>query len=124
MTTAAVELASTVLLMTTADVASLRAVRYVLHTLRSWDFDEERIQLVRNRPLGGNGPRDADIGETVGAPVVWSLPHDRAAARTADLGSPVCESRSRSPLAREVQRVAHYLAHGATARRGRWRGAA
>lgn len=122
-TTAAVELASSVLLMTTADVASLRGVRYVLQTLRSWDFDEERIQLVRNRPLHSDHERDASIGDTVGIPVAWSLPHDRTVARTADLGSPVAESHTRSPLAREVQRLAHYLLHGESRRRRRWPGA-
>ena len=119
-TTAAVELASAVLLMTTADLASLRAVRYVLQTLRAWDFAEERIQLVRNRPLRVDPENDAAVGETVGIPIAWSLPHDRTVARTADLGSPVCESHARSPMAREVTRIAHYLVHGEASRRRRW----
>lgn len=123
-TTVAVDLASTVLLMTTADVASLRGVRYVLQTLRDWDFDEERIQLVRNRPLRNEAEHDSVLGETVGLPVTWSLPHDRTVARTADLGSPVAESHARSPLAREVKRMAHYLVHGESPRRRRWLGAA
>ncbi len=119
-TGAAVELASVVLLLTTPDVASLRAVRYVVQTLRGWGIDDDRLRLVRNRPLPVRADSDAEVGAAVGIPVAWSLPHDGAVLRASDLGSPVCESRPRSPFAREVRRIARYLGHGEPVRRRRW----
>jgi pilus assembly protein CpaE len=118
-TAAAVELASVVLLLTTPDVASLRAVRYVVQTLRGWGVDDDRLRLVRNLPLPLRSDRDAEVASTVGIPVAWSLPHDRAVLRASDTGAPVCESSPRSGFAREVRAIAHYFGHGEPVRRRR-----
>jgi pilus assembly protein CpaE len=106
---AAIELASATLMLTTGDIASLRAVRHVVQTLRAWGIEDERLRLVRNSPVPFRGASDDEMREAIGIDVAWSLPHDREVFKTTDLGVSVVESNPRSPFAREVTAMAHFF---------------
>jgi pilus assembly protein CpaE len=108
-TAAAIELSSVTLLLTSSDLASMRATRYVVKTLRNWQIDDERLRLVQNSPVAISPGDVSELSEAIGLPVSWVLPHDREVLKTTDLGSPVCESRPNSPLAREVRNIARYF---------------
>jgi len=108
-TAAAIEGASATLLMTTGDIASLRAVRHVVQTLRTWGIEDEKLRLVRNSPVPFRGASDEEMREAIGLEVAWSLPHDRDVFKTTDLGVSVVESNSRSPFARQVTDMAHFF---------------
>jgi len=106
---AAIELASATMMLTTGDIASLRAVRHVVQTLRDWGIEEERLRLVRNSPVPFRGASDDEMREAIGIDVAWSLPHDRDVFKTTDLGVSVVESNQRSPFARQVTDMAHFF---------------
>lgn len=108
-TAAAIELASITMLITTGDVASLRAVRHVVQTLRSWDVADERLRLVRNSPVPFKGASSEEIHEAVGLKVDWELPHDPDVFKSADVGVSVVESKPRSPFAKQVREIALYV---------------
>ena len=106
---AAIELASATLMITTGDIASLRAVRHVVQTLRAWGIDDERLRLIRNSPVPFRGASDDEMREAIGVDVAWSLPHDRDVFKTTDLGVSVVESNQRSPFARQVTDMAQFF---------------
>jgi pilus assembly protein CpaE len=108
-TAAAIELASMTMLLTTGDVASLRAVRHVVQTLRSWGMDDERLRLIRNSPVPFKGASEDEIREAVGLSVEWVLPHDPDVFKATDIGVSVVESRPRSPFARQLREIALYV---------------
>ena len=106
---AAIEVASATLMITTGDIASLRAVRHVVQTLRAWGIDDEKLRLVRNSPVPFRGASDEEMREAIGIDVAWSLPHDRDVFKTTDLGVSVVESNERSAFARQVTDMAHFF---------------
>ena len=108
-TAAAIEMSSIAMLLTSTDLTSLRAVRYVVQTLREWEIDDERLHLTLNSPVPFSGLKVEEVNEAVGLPVGWELPHDRAVPRSADLGTPVCLSKRRSPFARRVREMARFV---------------
>jgi pilus assembly protein CpaE len=108
-TAAAIEVASATLMLTSGDIASLRAVRHVVQTLRAWGIEDEKLRLVRNAPVPFDGASDEEVREAIGLEVGWSLPHDRDVFKTTDLGISVVESNSRSPFARQVTDMAHFF---------------
>lgn len=108
-TAAAIELSSITILLTTGDVASLRAVRHVTQTLRSWNIEDERLRLIRNAPVPFKGASSDEIREAVGLPVEWAFPHDPDVFKATDVGVSVVESKPRSPFARQLRDVALYV---------------
>ena len=106
---AAIELSSATLMLTTGDIASLRAVRHVVQTLNAWGIEGERLRLIRNSPVPFRGASDDEMREAIGIDVAWSLPHDRDVFKTTDLGVAVVEQNRRSPFARQVTDMAHFF---------------
>ena len=67
------------------------------------------MHLTLNSPVPFSGLKVEEVNEAVGLPVGWELPHDRAVPRSADLGTPVCLSKRRSPFARRVREMARFV---------------
>lgn len=109
-TAAAIEHAPLTLLVTSPEVSSVRAVRTVVETLRGWKVDAGRLRLVLNHPTAANGMDAADVREALGMPVGWTLPHDRAVLRASAAGVPLCDFEPRSRMAREIRKVARFVA--------------
>lgn len=109
-TAAAIEHAPLTLMVTSPEVSSVRALRAVVETLRAWEVDAGRLRLVLNHPTAANGIDAADVREALGMPVGWTLPHDRAVLRASAAGVPLCDYKPRSRVAREIRKVARFVA--------------
>lgn len=109
-TAAAIEIAPLTMMLTTPEVSSLRAVRFLTDTLRSWDIDDERLRVVLNHPTPLTGISADEVREAVGLAVSWDLPHDSAVLRAAAAGVPACDFKPNAPFARQVRNIARFLA--------------
>ncbi len=109
-TAAAIEISSLTLMLTSPDLASLRATRYVVDTLRAWSVPDERLTLALNHPTPILSVTHDEASDAVGLPVSWDLPHDTAVLRAAAAGVPVFDFKENAALAREVREVARFFA--------------
>lgn len=98
------QLASTIFLVTQADIPSLRAAQRFLAHLQA--YGEPNVELVLNRYEGRRTQFDDEqIGKTLGITPKWKVPNDYAAARrAADAGTPVMAERS--AIAESLRRMA------------------
>ena len=106
---AALDEATTVLLVTSTDMSSIKDARLALATLRSSGFDDDRLKLVVNHATNANHVTDADVERTVGTRIFWTLPHDRAVPHSTQLGQPIVVSQPRAQMAQRVEAVAEYF---------------
>ena len=106
---AALDESTTVLLVTSTDMSSIKDARLALATLKSSGFDEDRLKLVVNHATNANSVTEADVERTVGCPVFWTLPHDRAVPQSTQLGQPIVLSQPRSQMAQRVEALAAYF---------------
>lgn len=109
---AALDESSTVLLVTSADVASIKDARYSLDTLRGAGFDTDRLKLVVNHATRANSVTDADVARTVNYEVTWVLPHDPAVPVSTQRGDPLVLSNPGARMAKRVEALAAYLGGG------------
>ena len=87
------QLASTIYLVTQADIPSLRSSQRFVSYLRA--YGEPNVELVLNRFEGRKAQFDDDqLTKTLGIAPKWKVPNDYAAARrAADSGAPVISDR-------------------------------
>jgi len=98
------QLASTIFLVTQADIPSLRGAQRFLTYLQA--YGEPNVELVLNRYEGKRAQFDDEqIAKTLGITPKWKVPNDYAAARhAADAGAPVMSERS--AIAESLRRMA------------------
>jgi len=106
---AALDESSTVLLVTSADIASIKDARYSLDTLRNAGFDSDRMKLVVNHATRANSVTDSDVARTVNYEVSWVLPHDEAVPVSTQHGDPLVLSKPGARMAKKVDALAAYL---------------
>lgn len=106
---AALDEATTVLLVTSADMSSIKDARLAISTLRGSGFDADRLKLVVNHATNANSVTDSDVARTVGYDVFWTLPHDRAVPESTQLGEPIVISNPKARMAQRVLALAAYL---------------
>ena len=87
------QLASTIYLVTQADIPSLRSSQRFVSYLKA--YGEPNVELVLNRFEGRKAQFDDEqLTKTLGLPPKWKVPNDYAAARqAADSGAPVFAER-------------------------------
>jgi pilus assembly protein CpaE len=87
------QLASTIYLVTQADIPSLRGSQRFVSYLRA--YGEPNVELVLNRFEGRKAQFDDEqLAKTLGIAPKWKVPNDYAAARrAADSGAPVISDR-------------------------------
>ena len=115
---AALDESTTVLLVTSADIASIKDARLALETLRGAGFDRDRLKLVVNHATNADSISTTEIGRTVNYDVFWTLPHDRAVPASTQAGTPLVLSDPKARMAKQVDALASYFAgsgHGAGA---------
>jgi MinD-like ATPase involved in chromosome partitioning or flagellar assembly len=105
----ALDEATTVLLVTSADMSSIKDARLAITTLRSSGFGADRLKLVVNHATNANSVSDGDVARTVGYDVFWTLPHDRAVPESTQRGEPIVLSNPRARMAQRVAALAGYL---------------
>lgn len=109
-TAAAIDLAPLTLIVTSPDLPSLRATRYLVDTLRAWDIPDERLRLVLNHPTEVLKVSPEDVLNAVGLPVAWQIPFDQNALRALAAGVPVSDYRPNSALPQELRDIARFVA--------------
>lgn len=112
---AALDESTTVLLVTSADMSSIKDARLAIATLAQSGFDADRLKLVVNHATNANSVTDADVARTVGYEVFWTLPHDRAVPESTQLGEPIVVSNPRARMAQRVDALAAYFGGAGTA---------
>lgn len=103
---AALDESTTVLLVTSADMASVKDARMAVSALRGEGFSDDRVKLVVNHATNANSVTEADIAKTVGCDVFWSLPHDRAVPVSTQRGEPLVLADPQAKMAKRVQAMA------------------
>jgi pilus assembly protein CpaE len=106
---AALDEATTVLLVTSTDMSSIKDARLALTTLKGSGFGDDRLKLVVNHATNANSVTESDIARTVGYEVFWTLPHDRAVPHSTQLGRPIVVSEPRAEMAMRVDALAAYF---------------
>lgn len=106
---AALDESTTVLLVTSTDMSSIKDARLALATLRGAGFDDDRLKLVVNHATNANSVTESDVERTVGCPVFWTLPHDRAVPHSTQLGQPIVLSQPRAQMSQRVEALAAYF---------------
>jgi pilus assembly protein CpaE len=111
----ALELSDERLVVTTAELPTLRNVKQVLPHVPlphdRADASDKAIHLVVNRYEEGVSVPKADIERAVGLPLSQVLQEDRErVGRSVNLGQPVVALKSSSPYARSVQQLGDRLA--------------
>lgn len=105
----ALDEATTVLLVTSADISSIKDARLAVSTLCASGFDTDRLKLVINHATSANSVTDQEIARAVGYDVFWSLPHDRAVPESTQHGAPIVLSRPKAAMAQQVDALAAYF---------------
>jgi pilus assembly protein CpaE len=101
-TLAALDAATTILLVTTLDLLALHKTRIALDMLRQL-YAPEKIQVVLNRANSDTGISLAEVEESLGVPVRLQIPSDgRTVVPSVNEGKPFVISSPQSPIARRV----------------------
>ena len=113
-TAVSLELADVLLLVFTAEIASLRGAGQVLEQARAMGLAPERIRLVLNRyPLRGGLDRAA-IENVLGTKVTHTVPDDvRLVTYSANRGLPLVLSHAHSSVARHLSAISAAVAEAA-----------
>ncbi|MDP2327939.1 MAG: AAA family ATPase [Dehalococcoidia bacterium] len=111
---AALDESTTALLVTSADMASVKDARIALDSLRDEGFEDDRLKLVVNHATNANSITDEDIARTVRCDVFWTIPHDREVPLSTQRGEPLVIASPRAQMARRIEALAALLS-GATA---------
>lgn len=106
---AALDESTAALLVTSADMASVKDARISLEALREEGFSDDRLKLVVNHATNANSVTDQDISRTVQAPVFWSIPHDREVPLSTQRGQPLILAAPRARMAQQVDALASML---------------
>lgn len=103
----ALETTDTLLLVTTPDLTAIRATKYALKVFRSLGYGERKVKVVVNRVSKGDSISVAEIAETIKYPVSWRIPNSyKDVSESVNAGEPLVTARSRSPVSKELMRLA------------------
>jgi pilus assembly protein CpaE len=96
-------LADRLFVVMTADLACLKNVRLLLHTLEQLNIPEERVQLVLNRSTAFTGLSAAAAERAVARRIEHKIPNDyRRAIAGLNSGTPVMMGKADCPLGKAV----------------------
>lgn len=106
---AALDESTTALLVTSADMASVKDARMSLEALRGEGFDRDRLKLVVNHATNANSVTDDDLARTVDYEVFWTFPHDREVPQSTQRGEPLVLWQPRARMAVQVDALAAHI---------------
>ncbi|MCY0899843.1 MAG: P-loop NTPase [Firmicutes bacterium] len=118
------DLSDVVLVITTPDVVTLRAVAQSLRLFRQgFHYDDKKVRLVLNRSGSKTGITVQDVAATLKQPVLYELPTEgNLPARAANQGEPLLRFDPQSSLAEAINEMASRLIQEETGRRHKRRG--
>jgi len=105
------EASDTILLVTTPEMASLRATRVFLQMARDQKYPPDKVRLVVNRADMAAAIPQKQIQSSLGlAPFAVLADDVGLAAFSLNRGVPLVQSHARKPLARSLRRMAEVMA--------------
>jgi pilus assembly protein CpaE len=116
---AAVEQASSLVVVAGPDLASVRGVRSALEVLRELQLLPVSAPLVLNGLEGKIGLDPDEAATIIGAPIDVVVPRSRAVLRGGNAGIPVTLGAPRDPASRALRDLAKHVEQGLTRRE--WR---
>jgi pilus assembly protein CpaE len=114
----AIENSTLLLIVTTGEVSSVRDTKRALRRLDDWGVPQEKVKIVLNRGVRAEGISPSDIEQSIGRPLFWELPADRAIPRSVQLGQPVVLSGSGSVAAKSIYTLAEAIGGTLSERNG------
>ena len=105
-TLAALEHATDILLVSTMDVSSIRALRKELDVLEQLGINEPRRHLMLNRADSKVGLNVRDVEAVLGMSVDLAVPSSRTVPLAVNQGVPLIESDPRGPVTRQLEAFA------------------
>jgi len=103
----AMQLADRILLVTTAEISTIRATRYALQVFRSMGYDERKVKIVLNRQSRKDSITEEQFVETVGYPVTFRVPSDyRTVIEAVNGGEPMTMGKLKSNVAKSISQMA------------------
>lgn len=112
---ACIEASTVTLLLTSGDVSSIRDAGAAARRVDGWGIDPARVRLVVNTNSRDNVVTTEQLEKAIGRPLFWSIPYDRAVARSVQLGRPVVAEPARSAASASVTGLALLIAGTRTA---------
>jgi pilus assembly protein CpaE len=107
---ASVEAATLTLIVTSADVSSIRNTKAALDRLEHWGIDTERTRFIFNRSTPTGSVSRSELHEALGRDVLLEIPFDKAVASSVQLGMPVVLRAPRSRAAQDLRALAGRIA--------------
>src|SRR5262249_35904959 len=105
----ALDMASTILVVTNYDVPTLKSTKVCLDTLRSWRYSEDKLKLVVNHANRTNGFAPGEAEGALDYPVYWKVPSDSTVAGTSNHGKPFVTGQPTTKLAQNLSGLASTL---------------
>ena len=120
---AALDESTTILLVTSSDISSLKDARISVDALRNSGFDTDRVKLLVNHATTAQPVGSGEIARAVDHAVLCELPHDRAVASAIQQGVPLVLGDPKAKAAKEINALASYLSGNESEQRARrfWR---
>lgn len=102
---AAMETSTIVLVLTSLEVACVKNTRDCLNYMREWEFFDDKVKLILNRPNASNGLRPEDIEEALAHPIVTKIPFDMEVAVATQLGKQIAFENPKNAAAQSFSEV-------------------
>lgn len=109
-TSAILDQATLILLLTTQDMLTLRRTKVALQMMKGWGYSQDKVKLVLNHAYSANGLAGGDVQAALDYPLYWSVPNDAAVASSLKLGRPLVISQPSARAARSIADLARQIA--------------
>jgi pilus assembly protein CpaE len=116
------EMSDIVLLITLLSLPCLSNTNRLLESFGDLGYlPKERVRIVANRYLKNSDISLRDAEESIGKKVFWTIPNDYKTTMSAiNNGKPLSQIASKSPVARNMERLADSFFEGEEGRETRW----
>jgi hypothetical protein len=108
-TLAAIDVADVVVLVSSLDVAALRALTVSLQTLSRLGVDDDAVRVVLTRVDSRSGLHVADVERAIGRAVDVRIPSNRAVVRSVNEGVPLAVKSPRSGVVEAIDTLVEQL---------------
>lgn len=106
LTRTAVEASTLTLVVTTAEVSTIRDTASALQRLEAWKIPPDRFKVVLNHGRLANGISVEDVRHALRQEIFWEVPNDRRVATSVQLGHPLVLLSSGSAAGRNLRSLA------------------
>jgi len=98
----ALELSTTIVVITSPEITSVKSTRVYLDMFRSLRFTEDKVKLLINYATASGGLSARDLQAVLDYPVFWRVPNDAAAIAACRAGRPFVLEKPASKISRNL----------------------